>query len=168
MLVSDIMTRDLLTVWGGLSVREALERAFERDVHHLLIVEDGRLRGVSCVCDLRERPAQEPVRTSITRAPVVVWAQSSLREAAQRFIEKDVSCFPVCDGSELVGVVTRGDLRRSRIHEHELPNSFRCSFCGSTRHVRALASQPGFASCLECRDRTSPAAEDLFEEGTKD
>jgi transcription elongation factor Elf1 len=64
-----------------------------------------------------------------------------------------------------VGVITRGDLRRSVIAEAELPHSFRCTFCGSTRHVRPVPDQPGLSACLECSDRRAPFSADLYEEG---
>lgn len=169
MRVSEVMTtRNLLTVWGHVSVLEALGRAAERDVHHVLIVEQKRLVGVTCVCDLRGRSGNQPVREVIERPPVVVWPQSTLKEAAQRFVDKGVSCFPVCDGAELVGVVTRSDLRRSLIGERDLPRSFRCSFCGSTRHVRAHGRDPELAACLDCRDRSVPAGEGNYDEGVQD
>ncbi|MFM2416636.1 MAG: hypothetical protein RL385_1359 [Pseudomonadota bacterium] len=167
MRVADIMTRELLTISSAESVSLALARAQERDVHHLLVVELGRLKGVTCICDLRDRPPKAELREVLRRAPEVIWPQSTLKQAARRFIDKGVSCFPVCDGAELVGVITRGDLRRSVIAEDELPVSFRCSFCGSTRHVRAVMGQPGLAACLDCSDRTAPMATGLFDEGAK-
>ena len=169
MRVSEIMTtRDLLTVAAQSSVLEALTRATDRDVHHVLIVEDKRLRGITCVCDLRGRSGAQRLCEVIARPPEVLWPESTLKEAARRFVEKGVSCFPVCDGAELVGVVTRSDLRRSVISEKELPQSFRCSFCGSTRHVRALPLEPQLAACLDCRDRAAPAGGGEYDEGVHD
>ena len=166
MIVSDVMTRELLTAAGHLTVTQALRLARERDVHHVLVVEDKRLRGVVCVCELRDRGGETPLRDCITSQPAVIWAQCSLRQAARIFVEKNVSCFPVCDGEQLVGVITRGDLRRSVITEELLPG-FRCKFCGSTRHVRALRGDSSLPACLDCTDRVAPSAGGLFEEGVK-
>ncbi len=167
MIVSDIMTRDLLTVPTELSVADGLARALDREVHHLLLVEAGRLKGVTCICELRERLPNESLRDCVRRAPIVIWAQCTLKQAAQRFIEKEVSFFPVCDGPHVVGVITRGDLRRSVVSEAVLPNSFRCKFCGSTRHVRPLHGDTSVPACLECTDRTAPAARGWYDEGAK-
>jgi len=167
MFVSDIMTRELLTARSDLTVAQGIAMARERDVHHLLIVANGRLKGVSCLCELRNRPTDETLGRSIMRAPQVIWAQCTLRQAAYRFLEMDVSCFPVCDGAQLVGVITRGDLRRSVISETLLPGSFRCRFCGSTRHVRPLRGDTSMPACLECTDRTAPTAHGQFDEGVK-
>lgn len=167
MLVSEIMSRELLTLPSHISVSEALARATERDVHHVLITEHGRLKGVSCVCQLREHAATATLRSCIAGPPLVIWSQCTLKQAAQRFIEKDASCFPVIDGAELVGVITRSDLRRSVIDEGTLPGSFRCRFCGSTRHVRPIAHDPTLGACLDCADYSVPAAHGFHEEGTK-
>jgi CBS domain-containing protein len=165
MRVADIMSRDLLTIPGLLTVAEGLERARARDVHHLLITHAGRLRAVTCVCELRERPMNAVLHAGLVRVPEVIWPELTLKQAARRFVEKNVSCFPVCDGASLVGVITRGDLRRSVIGEAELPHSFRCTFCGSTRHVRPLPAQPGLAACLDCSDQSTPYGASLYDEG---
>lgn len=168
MLVSEIMSRELFTVPADLTVADGLARAHEREVHHLLIVKDKQLKGVVCICELRERPSDEPLALCIRGAPMLIWAQSTLKQAAQRFVEKGASCFPVCDGDVLVGVVTRGDLRRSVIPESVLPGSFRCSFCGSTHHVRPLRGDSSLSACLDCTDRASAELAEHFDEGVKD
>jgi predicted transcriptional regulator len=168
MLVSEIMTRELFTVQADLTVADGLFRAQERDVHHLLLVHGKQLKGVVCVCQLRDRPPNEPLARSIDGPPMVIWAQSTLKHAARRFVEKGASCFPVCDGEVLVGVLTRGDLRRSVIPESLLPGSFRCKFCGSTRHVRPLRGDTSQPACLDCTDRASAALHEHFDEGVKD
>jgi predicted transcriptional regulator len=167
MRVAEIMTRELLTIPSVVSVSDALRRARERDVHHLLVVETGRLRAVTCVCELRDRPLTDTLAQTAFRPPEVVWPELTLKQAARRFVEKGVSCFPVCDGASLVGVITRRDQRRSVIGEDELPHSFRCTFCGSTRHVRPVHDQPGLAACLDCNDRRTPMTAELFDEGDK-
>jgi len=168
MLVSEIMTRELFTVPMELTVADGLARAREREVHHLLLVKDKQLKGVVCICELRDRPPDELLSRSISGAPMVIWAQSTLKHAARRFVEKGASCFPVCDGDVLVGVITRGDVRRSVIPESMLPGSFRCKFCGSTRHVRPLRGDTSLPACLECTDRATAPSGEHFDEGVKD
>ena len=167
MQVREIMNRDLLTLPGDASVAQGLRAAVERDVHHVLVPERGRLTGVICVCDLRERPRDQSLTESISRQPEVVAPGNTLEQAAERFVRQGISCFPVCDGDELVGVVTRRDVRRSLPPGHALPASFECAFCGSMRHVRPFGEGGAVSACLDCADYAAPADTGLFEEGNK-
>ncbi|MDD9937767.1 MAG: CBS domain-containing protein [Myxococcales bacterium] len=167
MQVREIMTRDVLTLPGDASVAEGLRAAVERDVHHVLVADHGRLTGIICVCDLREQPRDQPLTRSISRRPEVVAPGSTLEQAADQFVQKGISCFPVCDGDDLVGVVTRRDVRRSLPPGHALPASFECAFCGSMRHVRSFGEGGAMAACLDCADHAAPAEAGLFDEGNK-
>lgn len=168
MRVSDVMTRDLVTLPEDAKVAAALAAAAERDLHHVLIMAGDKLAGIACVCDLREQPRGESLASCIRRPPDVIAPSETLDAAADAFVQRGVSCFPVCDGEDLVGVVTRSDLRRSMIPEAKLPASFQCTFCGSTRHVRPLHGNEALAACLECSDRSVPTGTGLYEEGHKD
>ena len=136
MIVADVMTRQVVTVPIELTVGAALTRAGEHDIHHLVLVEKERLRGVVCVCQLLDQPTQQTLNQLDVRPPEVIWPQSSLASAAYRFMDKNVSCFPVCDGAELVGVITRNDIRLSEDESAGLPISFDCGRCGSLRQKR--------------------------------
>jgi CBS domain-containing protein len=51
--VSDIMTRDLVTVRSDTSLEECLRHMEQHDIFHLLVVEaDGRFRGMVSVSDV--------------------------------------------------------------------------------------------------------------------
>lgn len=168
MRVSDVMTQDLVTLPVDASVAMGLTRAQEHDLHHVLITTDDRLVGIACVCELRDQPRDTPLGKCVSRPPEVIAPDQSLDQAAERFVAKRVSCFPVCDGEKLVGVITRSDLRRNMVSGEKLPATFACAFCGSTRHVRPLHGDEALASCLECADRSVPSSAGLYEEGSKD
>jgi CBS domain len=153
MRVAELMVADLFVVHASTSVADALHRAWERNVHHVLVTDQRRLVGVVCTCDLEAAELDRAIATVIKRPPEIIWPESSLREAAERFVRKSVGCLPVCDGGELVGVITRADILRSALPEHELPGGFCCVFCADTRHVRPLRGQPGLGVCLDCRSR---------------
>jgi CBS domain-containing protein len=154
MLVGDIMTSQPRTVPHTRTVAEGLSFANEHDLHHLLLVDDptARLVGVVCICNLRGR-TEEPLTSRIQRPPEVIWPESTVQEAVRRFIEKHVSCLPVCDGPDLVGMLTRADLVRAGLAAHELPGGDHCMCCGETRHLRPLPGRPGVGICLACSER---------------
>jgi len=153
MRVADLMLADLFVVPASASVAEGLQRAWERNVHHVLVTDRKRLVGVVCTCDLEKAALDQPIAHVISRPPEIIWPESSLRDAAERFVRKSVGCLPVCDGEQLVGVITRADIVRSRLPGEDLPGGFCCVFCADTRHVRPMPGQPGLGVCLDCRSR---------------
>ncbi|MFM2418327.1 MAG: hypothetical protein RL385_3050, partial [Pseudomonadota bacterium] len=136
MCVADVMSVEMLVVQSDVTVSAALALALKHGGHYVLITAAKRIVGVVCTCDLMRESLDRPVAECISRPPEVTWPQSSLSEAARRFVHKAVGCLPVCDGETLVGVLTRADIRRSSLPAHELPGGFCCASCGQTHHVR--------------------------------
>jgi hypothetical protein len=91
--------------------REIAERA---SVHRLLVARDDVLVGIACHCDLEaganaELPVGEVMATEI----FAVTPSTTLGEAAAAMSALNVGALPVMRGTELVGVITRGDLERA-------------------------------------------------------
>jgi CBS domain-containing protein len=63
------------------------------------------------------------VNEFMTRNPVVVPPEASLREAAERMRELDSGVLPVCDGERLVGMLTDRDVTVRATAEGKDPNS---------------------------------------------
>ena len=68
--------------------------------------------------DELDAAAEEPagfmaLRTAdlMTREPITIGRDQSVREAARLMRDRHISCLPVVDGEALVGIVTSGDLR---------------------------------------------------------
>ena len=59
----------------------------------------------------------------MTRNPVVVRPDASLREAAQRMRDLDSGVLPICDGDRLVGMLTDRDVTVRAIAEGKDPNA---------------------------------------------
>jgi CBS domain-containing protein len=76
--------------------------------------DDDRVIGVVTRRDLIDSPATtDTVRTVVKRAPVVVFDDSSLREAADHMAREDVGRLPVVARDEpdrVIGIVTRSDV----------------------------------------------------------
>jgi H+/Cl- antiporter ClcA/CBS domain-containing protein len=93
-----------------------------------LVDERGNLVGVLTRRDLlqTDTPEDTPIEKLLRRPPVVVYADSSLREAADHMVRHDVGRLPVLQRgtSRLVGIITRSDLlkaQRRRIQEVPAP-----------------------------------------------
>jgi predicted transcriptional regulator len=153
MCVADVMSVEMLVVQFDTSVSDALALAAAKRGHYVLITASKRIVGVVCTCELMKQRRDRLVAECVSRPPEVTWPQSSLREAARRFVHKAVGCLPVCDGDTLVGVLTRADIRKSNLPAHELPGGFCCASCGQTHHVRPFGHELGLGICLDCRER---------------
>jgi CBS domain-containing protein len=81
----------------------------ERDLHHLVVLDDGRVVGVLSSDDLAGTPAGA-VRDVMTTRIVKASPTTTVREAANLLRGRGVGCLPVLDGDTLVGIVTVADL----------------------------------------------------------
>jgi CBS domain-containing protein len=131
MRVSDVMSRQVVTIEESESCQAAVARMHQARVRHLPVVNrEGALTGVVTDRDLRHhlfspRVYREvgtvavdvlleavPV-SAIMSAPVVTVApDAELMDAAQVMLEDKVGSLPVVDGRRVVGIVTETDLLR--------------------------------------------------------
>jgi len=98
---------------------EADRVAAREGVHRLLVVEQDRLVGIVCRCDL-QRALSEPVDTVMQREIAIIDSAATLGEAAAMMRELGVGCLPVARDRRLVGIITRGDLVRSGLSAEKL------------------------------------------------
>jgi predicted transcriptional regulator len=142
------MTRSPVLVGTDVVAHVALRLAEAQRVHHLLVVEAGRLRGRTCVCDL-ETARPGALVSDLMRGPgVSVPPELGVAAAARAFQTEGEGCLPVIDGDGvLVGVVTGRDLRRAGALLRE-PGVDSCTSCGATHGLVSARGQPAF--CAEC------------------
>lgn len=125
-------TRDVLTVAPADSIDRAINLMEERDVHHLVVVQDDRPVGILSDRDIListgwmlgvERRVQGsrgrvatvgPTRVEqIMTRPVVMLPESgTAREAAALMLNRKIGAVPVLQGERLAGIVTETDLLR--------------------------------------------------------
>lgn len=118
--VSDLMTKDLVTVREAddLALAESLLKL--AGVRHLPVVRSGKLVGLLTRSDvLRSGMSGKPAARSLavaeamTRAPTTVRPTTSLAHAARVMLDKKFGCLPVVDDEGgLVGIVTEADFVR--------------------------------------------------------
>ena len=149
--VRELMTRTLITVAPHTLAVHAERIAKAHSVHHLPVVADGRLQGVVCLCDLWRADSNAVAAELMTAPPVTIDSLSPAGEAADAMRDLAVGCLPVVDGEELVGILTRGDLRRHGLLDLE-DLMRKCAACGTRHHSRS-EQDAVVAFCLDCTDR---------------
>lgn len=133
MNVMNYATRDVLTVAPSDSIDEAISLMEEREVHHLVVVRNGRAVGVVSDRDIlistgwmfaierRSAPREAgsggvigPTRVEqIMSRPIVgLDPTGGAREAAQRMVERKIGAVPILRDGGVVGLVTETDLLR--------------------------------------------------------
>jgi signal-transduction protein with cAMP-binding, CBS, and nucleotidyltransferase domain len=106
---------------------------------------------VLCRCDLYPAAEpDEPISARMTHTVFAIEPTASLDDAAEAMARAHVGCLPVVAGDAVLGVITRGDLRRAGAPE-ELLGAMRCTDCGSPHGVRAY-EHSGLELCLDCID----------------
>jgi CBS-domain-containing membrane protein len=155
--VTGVMSKYLVRLPRGITVEEALERLEREAVHHALVTHDGDMEGVVCCCDLERVPAKTRVGDCMKKDYVFVDEETTAREAAEMMQRWGIGFLPVIGGTgELVGVVTRRDLRRTGY----LPNRRgvdRCASCGETHSLAPCTDDWIPVFCRKCSEPpTSP------------
>ena len=108
--VADALSTKLIRLPSWFTAGQAARVAELRGVDHVLVEEQGRVRGyVTCLALSREAPAR-PLARSIQHTDLVVSPGLSARDAVALMKGAAVSCLPVVKGGMLVGTVSLPDL----------------------------------------------------------
>ena len=138
MKISDVMTKDVISVTPETPLKEVARLLVEKRVSGLPVVSDGTVVGVVSEGDLlfKERGPSErkgmlswlldphgieaqlkldatTVADAMTMPPVTIESRRPLPVAAALMLERGVNRLPVVDAGRLVGIVTRADLVRA-------------------------------------------------------
>lgn len=128
MPIADIMTRKLITISPDLAISELQPMFKQFRVHHLLVMEEGRLVGVVSDRDVLRnvspfvhttaedkkdsftltRKAHQIMSTQL----VTVESTMGIRDACERLLNGGVSLLPIEENGKLVGVVSWRDMLR--------------------------------------------------------
>ena len=129
--VSELMSRELITVGPQDSVEGAVKLLRRRGVRHLLVMKKGRLVGIISDRDIKRAldPRQtrkklmdigglyflmEPILVEeiMTSDPVTVAPGASAAHAAFIMVQRRFGALPVVENGRTVGIVTETDLLR--------------------------------------------------------
>lgn len=115
---------EVFSVAPGASVLDAVRQMAERHIGALLVIEEGRLEGVVSERDyarkvvLSGRSSSTTAVREIMSSPVVTIAPDKTVDDAMRLMTaRRIRHLPVVRGTELLGVVSIGDLVKSVIEE---------------------------------------------------
>jgi acetoin utilization protein AcuB len=116
MKVGQYMSREVLTVTPDTEFHRALDLMRTRNVHHLPVVDGGRVVGMAAERDLllaaaNFGSAEVPVG-EIMSAPAVCIAENALlKDAARLLVQRHIGSLPVVDANDaLVGIITETDI----------------------------------------------------------
>lgn len=133
-LVSDWMTREVITISPETSLKEAHEIMKQKKIRRLPVVTHNKVVGIVTLGDIR---GAEPSRASslsvwemnnllanlkvseiMTRNPATIRANESIGEAAKFMLENKFSGLPVVDDADnLLGIITESDIFRLVVNE---------------------------------------------------
>ena len=125
--VHDLLRSKPSTVWTvepGTSVYAALELMADKDIGAVLVLERGALVGIFSERDyarkvaLRGRTSRETtVGELMTQIVYCVRPEQTIEECLALMTNKRIRHLPVLDNSDLVGIVTIGDVGKAIISE---------------------------------------------------
>ena len=112
MLLKDIMSKEVESVLSSEALARARERMEQRGIHHLVVVNHGRVVGVVSAADIEVRLAEGVARVedAMSRRVTVAGPETTVEEAARLMRRQSHGALPVLAGQRLVGIVTISDL----------------------------------------------------------
>ena len=124
--VSDIMTREVITLGCNDSLQLAKDILSLDRLRHFPVVDDGVVVGVVSQRDLYkaslgsalqygEKARQAflqgiAVKEVMSTPPITITPHIPIQEAARLMMERKIGCLPVLDGPRLVGIVSETDM----------------------------------------------------------
>jgi CBS domain-containing protein len=126
-LVSEVMTRDVLTVRPTDPVEAAVNLIVDHRITGVPVVDDeGRCVGIVSESDVLSRRGRT-VGEIMTTEVIAVEEDTSLAEAAETLLTRRIRRLPVTRNGRLVGILTRMDLLRRYAQTR-----WTCRWCGHT------------------------------------
>lgn len=130
MLIQNWMSRSVVTIDAGASMPMARDLLKKHNIHCLPVMKKNKLVGMLTDSDLKRASASDATSLDVyelayllqkvkvsqimTSNPVTIALDHTLAEAADVFLNNDVSALPVMKGpDQLVGIITPSDISRA-------------------------------------------------------
>ena len=134
-LICDWMTPNPITVDPKTTLPEAHKLMKDRRIRRLPVMDRGHLVGIVTLGDVREAEPSNATTLSIfelhyllakltigeimTREPITIAVNATIREAAKMMLQHKIGGLPVMDDGKLVGIITESDVFRVLAQEPE-------------------------------------------------
>ena len=115
MLVRDIMSSPVITIFPDTRMQDAYRLMQEKGIRHLPVVDQNGLVGVITDRDLRLAtsalspspfPPDSQVAEAMCRNPLTADAGDPVEDAARTMRDRKIGCLPVLEEEQLVGIIT--------------------------------------------------------------
>ena len=116
MRVRDLMSKSVVTIAPEESAALAARLLSRHELGSLPVcAADGTLAGIVTRCVAAgEEPGRVPVRDIMSPAPSVITPETPISDAARLMAQRQVRRLPVVEQGHVVGMLSLGDLARSR------------------------------------------------------
>ncbi len=142
MTVKDILNRKGTTVYSvhpNETVYDAIKKMADLNIGALLVLEDGKVRGIISERDYRNKvilkgrtSASTPVKDIMVKQVFCVNSSDSINLCMQLMTEKKIRHLPVLNNGDLAGIISIGDVVKSVIEDQKIEiNSLRNYIAGS-------------------------------------
>ncbi|HID71778.1 MAG TPA: CBS domain-containing protein [Thermoplasmata archaeon] len=113
--VRDLMTENVITVSVPGDRKDALKRMVTNRISGIVVVEKdtNKLAGIITRKDIFSNPMEEQLALIMTKNPITIHPDASIRECVKLFASKKVHRLPVTENGNLVGIITPCDLMKT-------------------------------------------------------
>lgn len=137
MNVKDIMNQEVFSVNEDVNIQEAARIMAKKNIGSITVTDSTTniLCGIITDRDIITRcigKNLDPNKTSVgdimTKNIVTVCPQNSVTESARIMAKNKIRRLPICENGNLVGIITLGDISRSKLMFAETAAAF-CDIC---------------------------------------
>jgi len=115
--IRDIMEKNVITIENDKTAQEAAKIIGEKDISFLVVINDGIPEGVLSESDFVRKVAAEDKKSSDIKVSDImsykfrsVDPTTTIEDAVQKMLNKNIRRLLVIDNEKLVGVITQTDL----------------------------------------------------------
>ena len=115
--IRDIMEKNVITIENDKTAQEAAKIIGEKDISFLVVINDGIPQGVLSESDFVRKVAAEDKKSSDIKVSDImsykfrsVDPTTTIEDAVQKMLNKNIRRLLVTDNEKLVGVITQTDL----------------------------------------------------------